>query len=84
LAERGQNGFRSHPVVAWFKRGQVADIEGERTVINGLEVNGVGGPGGLINLYNFCPASGSMPFWTFDQIPDSFPACLPRDSRTSS
>ena len=63
----------AYPVVAWFNRSQVADIAGDSTVFNGLEVNGVAGPGGLVNYYHFCPTCGSTVYWTFDQIPDSFP-----------
>jgi hypothetical protein len=66
----------AYPVVAWFSRNQVLEISGESTLFNGLEVNGVGGPGGLVNYYNFCPTCGSTVYFTFDQIPDSFPEHL--------
>lgn len=65
-----------YPVVAFFNRSQVVDISGESTVFNGLEVNGVGGPAGLVNYYNFCPTCGSTVYWTFDAIPESFPERL--------
>ena len=63
----------AYPVVAWFNRSQIAEVSGDSTVFNGLEVNGVAGPGGLVNYYNFCPTCGSTVYWTFDEIPESFP-----------
>jgi hypothetical protein len=36
-------------------------------------VNGVGGRGGLVNYYHFCPTCGTTLYWTFDEVPASFP-----------
>ncbi len=66
----------AYPVVAWFNKDQVGGITGERSVYNGLVENGQAGPGGLVNLYNFCPTCGSTVFWTFEDVPTSFPEPL--------
>ena len=59
----------AYPVVAYFDKSQVGEIDGARSVYNGTVENGEPGPGGLTNLYNFCPTCGSTVFWTFEDVP---------------
>lgn len=62
-----------YPIGAWFDRDQVIEVIGDRSVYNGLEVEGVGGAFGQGVAYHFCPTCGSTVYWTFETIPDAIP-----------
>lgn len=62
-----------YPVGAWFDHDQVVEIAGDRSIYNGLEIEGVGGAFGQGTSYHFCPTCGATVYWTYDTIPDSIP-----------
>lgn len=56
-------------VSAVFSQEQAVEIEGETTIYNGVETNGVGTSAGDDVSYHFCPTCGSTLYWTFEGRP---------------
>lgn len=60
-------------VSAHFKNNQIVGIDGESSVYNGLESDGVGTAIGNFGVsYHFCPTCGSTVYWTLERWPDLY------------